>query len=231
MRIYLADLPGEVDPPSRRRVISSLQILFNNVTFFGFLGPALVKAGAKKIGPDLPKSVLAGLKGGPWLTPLMITWTDHEPKLAKHDLLVYFVEDRNDSVVWTINNKKASIDASGLTHFTPALVGSEVYLHPPNQDHKVALEHQMALLAFHECMHNVTGWAGETLHSMHLYKNQRTCLTGGDLSEFWTMSFPCPGDNLIMADHLFSPAPPKGTRRSQWTGGFALYKNQFRKRP
>jgi hypothetical protein len=219
--------------------MSSLGVLFNNVFWWGLVGPALEKAGAKTLGgPDLPHSVSkAAMEDLPTSArlPPTVRWTDRVPGLVLHDLLVYVVEDRADSIVWLIEGNPPPLGLAGLTGFSSGFVGSEVYLRAQAEirtvetgtveTRRVDVEpDELAAIAFHECMHNVTGRDDASLHSIKIHKGQPTCFTAAEPPQ--NRSFPCQGDNLLMADHLFSSA-----RRSQWTDGFNRYNDPFRPRP
>jgi hypothetical protein len=77
------------------------------------------------------------------------------------DLLVYFIDSKSDSLVHKIR-PKASLGAGGTTHVSTAGNLSEVYLSAARND--VDPIRALAVLAFHEAMHNLLR-LGNSLHA------------------------------------------------------------------
>lgn len=128
-----------------------------------------------------------------------VAWTSRKPKLAAHDLLVYFVSSPDASVVTGLH-PSAHLGDSGTTVVgSKGDVASEVYVSGSQNDPK-----GLGNLAFHELMHNVTLMRQE-LHTQPLISLAKESITADTpLSS---------GDVALMARNL------KKSRR-QWTDGF-----------
>jgi hypothetical protein len=146
-----------------------------------------------------------------------VAWTKSPPTLGDHDLLVYFVRDRLDSIVKPGINPKATLakDLAGVTLWQTGtgLTGSEVYLYGHLEDSEF-----LARMAFHELMHNVS-WTGDGLHAMKEHKKKTMCLSAERLLASTAL---CDGDIQFMADHLTTG------KRKQWDGGFSVYNDPLR---
>ena len=142
-----------------------------------------------------------------------VQWTSQPPQLADHDLLVYFVEDPDDTVVKTGLGSPRPIeaDANGYTtrRLSDGLTGSEAYL-SKWQDEPVML----AKLVFHELLHNATQMDDELHGKTGLGLGGERIRSGTQLTE---------GDVDLMVQHLTT------TKRSQWKDGFSHYHDPFRK--
>lgn len=135
-----------------------------------------------------------------------VVWTSRAPKLGPHDLLVYFVRSRSDSVVkglWS----GASLGDTGSTVVGTQDVASEVYLDGHQDDPK-----GLGNVAVHELMHNVTGLT-QGLHSQPLLSLGKETVTGDT-----PMS---KGDLDLFVKHLQRP-------RRQWTRGWEYYNDPLR---
>jgi hypothetical protein len=146
-----------------------------------------------------------------------VEWTKSAPTLGAHDLLVYFVRDRLDTVVKPGINPKETIpkDLAGITLWQTGtgLTGSEVYLYGHLDDSEF-----LARMAFHELMHNVS-WKGAGLHTMKAHNKKTMCLSAERLLPSTAL---CDGDIQFMADHLTTG------KRKQWDGGFSAYNDPLR---
>jgi hypothetical protein len=146
-----------------------------------------------------------------------VEWTKSAPTLGAHDLLVYFVRDRLDTVVKPGINPKETIpkDLAGITLWQTGtgLTGSEVYLYGHLDDSEF-----LARMAFHELMHNVS-WKGAGLHAMKAHNKKTMCLSAERLLPSTAL---CDGDIQFMADHLTTG------KRKQWDGGFSAYNDPLR---
>jgi hypothetical protein len=86
-------------------------------------------------------------------------WWDRVDEKA---LLVYFVDDRDSSLVHKVKPGSA-LGPAGTTHISPAGNLSEVYVSAAASD--VDSTRALAVLAFHEAMHNLLK-RGQSLHAM-----------------------------------------------------------------
>lgn len=135
-----------------------------------------------------------------------VQWTSRAPKLGRHDLLVYFVKARDDTVVRGLHST-ASIGTTGTTVIGSQDAASEVYLAGRQDDPK-----GLGNLAVHELMHNATGM-NNSLHSQRLISLAKKRVTADTpLAK---------GDTDLMSKYL--------TRhRRQWIGGFMHYHDPMR---
>jgi len=146
-----------------------------------------------------------------------VAWAKSPPTLGDHDLIVYFVRDRLDTIVKPGINPKAVLakDLAGVTLWQTGtgLTASEVYLYGHLEDSEF-----LARMAFHELMHNVS-WTGDDLHGMKQYSKKPMCLSAERLLASTAL---CDGDIQFMADHLTTG------KRKQWDGAFTAYNDPLR---
>jgi len=155
-----------------------------------------------RVQEQFDKIVAAG--GG--FSSASVVWTSRAPKLGPHDLLVYFVESRSDSVVkglWS----GATLGDTGTTVVGTKDVASEVYLQGSQDDPK-----GLGNVAVHELMHNVTGLRQE-LHSRPLISLGKEEVTGDTPL--------VKGDLDLFTQNLKRP-------RRQWTGGWEYHNDPLK---
>ncbi len=134
-----------------------------------------------------------------------VQWTSKVPPMAPYDLLVYFVDDRGQSVVRDLTSDLGD----GGTTYVGDRVASEVYLgghgFTPSAE-------GLGKLAIHELMHNVTKM-GESMHKapgLALGKKGITAETTATKA-----------DKELVGKHLKK-------RRTQWKDGFLVYHDPMR---
>lgn len=140
---------------------------------------------------------------------ILVTFTEEAPVARGKDLVCYFVRHYTDSVVagGFIRDATADKDDGGLTLFkSDKTVASEVY------HQKVQKSDDAARLVLHELMHNMA-LAGQRMHQPGMAIGAAKVMQGASLS---------PADMKWIATHLLR------TARTQWLGGYALYKDPLR---
>ena len=198
LRVILADLVAEINRKSNESVKfpapirATLQIYFDRIIqtqvgnqHFPFRS-VLVQWWSL--------SFRGGSRKSPGSSPL---------SLAPRDLIVYFVREPSDSVLrYLAGTGSPHPNGSGFTKYTATETASEVYTRG-NQNDPVGL----ANVAFHELMHQVSGFDGARLHVPD-------GLAAEQVQANTNLS---PGNIRFMVNHLQS------SNRRPWTDGYRQY--------
>lgn len=145
---------------------------------------------------------------------IRVKWSSSRPTIRKRDLLVYFVDNSDDSVIHTglgSSRKKGGPGAQGWTFFSHnGLVGSEVYLdgYRGRSDGGA-----LGRIALHELMHNMSR-TGDAMHKPGMAVGAETTASDAVLSD---------SDMKFIANHLTK------TARTQWAEGYTHYHDPARK--
>ncbi|GJM44193.1 MAG: hypothetical protein DHS20C21_10350 [Gemmatimonadota bacterium] len=135
----------------------------------------------------------------------VVQWTSRKPALAPSDLMVYFVEGPEDSVVKELTK---NLGPSGTTYIGQQ-VASEVYL---GGHGFTPTAETLGKLAIHELMHNVTKM-GESLHRVPGVSIGKESIS--------SETEPSSADTKLVGTRL-------GIRRRQWEKGFTIYNDPLR---
>ena len=171
---------------------------------------------------------LADLKGVEWPAPMRrrlqehfdkvvkaqktiktasVVYSSRAPKLGDYDLLVYFVDSPDDSVIKKLGGRPKS-GVTGWTNWNHSAGASEVYIGAAQDDPE-----GIGNLAFHELMHNKSRLDDKVMHNMKELSMGRGYITADTpLNK---------ADIALMVKHLT-------TKRSQWTEGYSYYHDPMR---
>lgn len=204
LRIILADLVAELNPSSSMviqwpsPIRQTLQDHFDDV---------IASQSSNKSFPFSSASVRwwsSKLRGGssthPGTQPLA---------LGSQDLIVYLVQNSNDSVLQHMPGSRGGGSGTGFTVFSGKLTASEVYT-SGNQGDPVGL----GKVAFHELMHFASHLMDSQLHNLTVHGKQPMSLSAATVTASTQLS---KGDISFMAENL-----PKQNRQP-WIGGYTAY--------
>ena len=135
-------------------------------------------------------------------------WSSNALLLEDDELLVYFLPSGKHSLIRRVAGQVPLNTGAGATFKTTMGMISEVYIAKAAGDARIAK--LLAVLAFHELMHNKLG-SGNHMHG-------QGGLAAAVVSGSTTLN---PGNISAMAQHL-------GDKRKQWTGGFSHYHDPLR---
>lgn len=144
-----------------------------------------------------------------------VSYASQAPNLSDHDMLCYIVRDRSDTLVRDCpgvgGNTSPPANLAGWTRFQTGSTGisaSEVYY----DEMMEGGEGFAGRIIMHELMHNMSR-VGDAMHTPGSGVGGETVRNDSALTAT---------DTRFIARHLIR------TNRSQWTGGYALYRDPLR---